>query len=185
MYTPFDIAANDKQRVTGREDPEDDDGDDSSWKVFRLAPPPSRYFALDPKLCPNTNPFPSSFFKARLSWNPSKLTLFKTIIYQIHFKNCVNSSNSMIISILFCLTHFVFCYCGRVEGSSRCELRHSLAFRTLSIQLYKQWLLTLGISKIISYFPTGIRGIKSNLGRLWLCRPELRDFSGNDRTVLK
>lgn len=111
MSALFDIATNDKQRVTGREDPEDDDGDDSCWEVFRLALPPSHYFALDPKLCPNTNPFPKSFFKARLSWNPSKLTLFKTIIYQIHFKNCVKSSNSMSVSILFSVT---------VEGSSRC-----------------------------------------------------------------
>lgn len=29
MSALFDIATNDKQRVTGREDPEDDDGDDS------------------------------------------------------------------------------------------------------------------------------------------------------------
>lgn len=57
---------------------------------FRLTLLPSRCFVLDPKLCPNTNPSPSSFFKDRLSWNLSKLKLFKTVIYQIHFKHCVN-----------------------------------------------------------------------------------------------
>lgn len=89
-------------------------------KYFRLALLPNHYFVLDPKLCPNTNSSRSIFFKERLSWNLSKLKLFKTIIYQIHFNNRVNSSNSMIVSILFCLTHFVCCYCGRVEGLSRC-----------------------------------------------------------------